>query len=113
MSVCQVTSSGVPVRAGVYDLDDGFEGLTATGVSLYHAPTTPEIAHDASASDVEAILETLPSLGQVCLLYVLSFSVGRQGKVLQQNKIAEEPDTNQTPPCYPAYGQCRAHIRFS
>lgn len=59
----------------MYDLEDGFEGLTATGVPLYHAPTTPEIAYDASASDVEDILETLPSLGQVCLLYFLYFAM--------------------------------------
>lgn len=61
----QVTTSGVPVRAGLYDLDAGFEGTTAAEIKLYHAPTTPEIAHDASAADVEDILETLPTLGQV------------------------------------------------
>lgn len=48
--------------------DDGFEGTTEAGATLYHAPTTPEIAHDASAADVEELLETLPSLGQVCIL---------------------------------------------
>lgn len=51
----------------MYDLDDGFEGITAAGVTVYHAATTPMIAHDASASDVEELLETLPSLGQVSL----------------------------------------------
>lgn len=61
----KVTTSGVPVRAGLYDLDAGFEGVTAAGVTMFHAPTTPEIAHDASAADVEEILETLSSLGQV------------------------------------------------
>lgn len=65
---CQVTTSGVPVRAGLYDLDAGFEGTTAAGMTLFHAPTTPEIAHDASAADVEEILETLPTLGQVSKL---------------------------------------------
>lgn len=49
----------------MYDLDAGFEGVTAAGIKLYHAPTTPEIAHDASAADVKDILETLPTLGQV------------------------------------------------
>ncbi|CAN0399125.1 unnamed protein product, partial [Scytosiphon promiscuus] len=33
--------------------------------TLFHAPTTPEIAHDASAAHMEEILETLPSVGQV------------------------------------------------
>lgn len=60
-----MTTSGVPVRAGLYDLDSGFEGMTASGMTIFHAPTTPEIAHDASASDVEELLEMLPSLGQV------------------------------------------------
>lgn len=35
------------------------------GIALHHAPTTPEIAHDASASDMEELLEILPSIGQV------------------------------------------------
>lgn len=61
----QVTTSGVPVRAGLFDLDSGFEGTTASGITLFHAPTTPGIAHDASAGDVEELLEMLPSLGQV------------------------------------------------
>lgn len=65
----QMIISGVPVRAGLYDLDAGFEGTTAAGISLYHAPTTPEIAHDASAAEVEDLLGTLLSLGLVyCVL---------------------------------------------
>lgn len=59
------------MQAGVFDLTAGFEGTTEAGATLYHAPTTPQIAHDASASDVEERLETLPSLGQVCVLTML------------------------------------------
>ncbi|CAM9176754.1 unnamed protein product, partial [Laminaria digitata] len=41
------------------------KGTTAAGTTLFHAMTTPEIAHDASAAEVKELLETLPSLGQV------------------------------------------------
>lgn len=61
----QVTTTGDPVQKGVFDLTNGFEGTTEAAATMYHAPTTPEIAHDASAADMEELLETLPSLGQV------------------------------------------------
>lgn len=64
----QVTTSGGPADNGVTDLTSGFEGTTAAGATLYHAPTTPEIDHDASAAEMEELLETLPSLGQVCMV---------------------------------------------
>ena len=74
----KITTSGGPASKGVTDLSDGFEGTTEAAAIMYHAPTTPEIAHDASAADMEELLETLPSLGQVCVtlkLVVLTDSV--------------------------------------
>lgn len=49
----------------MYDLDNGFEGKTESGIRLYHATTTVEIAHDAAASVMKEVLETLPTVGQV------------------------------------------------
>lgn len=49
----------------MYDLDSGFEGNTDSDMTLYHATTTVEIAHDAAASVMKDALETLPSVGQV------------------------------------------------
>ena len=56
------------MRAGLYGLDAGFEGTTATGITIFQAPSTPNIHQNASASDVEELLETLPSLGKVSRL---------------------------------------------
>lgn len=61
------------MQAGVFDLVSGFEGTTEADKTLYHAPTTPEIAYDASAADMEELLETLPSLGQVWTQTLLIF----------------------------------------
>ena len=72
LSKNKITTSGDP---GLFDLDNGFEGSTAYGAILFHAPTTPEIANDASAAYVEDILETLPSIGQVGCLQTFHSSV--------------------------------------
>ncbi|CAM9165015.1 unnamed protein product, partial [Choristocarpus tenellus] len=65
MYLAKVTTSGVPTRAGLYDLDNGFQGTTGADLQVFQAPTTPEIAHDTFATDMEVLLETLPSIGQV------------------------------------------------
>lgn len=70
----QITTSGIPVRAGLYDLEAGYEGITAFGIKVYHASTTPEIPHNASASDLEELLETLPTVGQVIIPMHTCFS---------------------------------------
>lgn len=50
---------------GTGDTPRGYQGLTNEAATLYHAPTTGALTYDASHLEVQAALESLPSVSTV------------------------------------------------